>query len=99
MLALLALLVIVGDLFAGDATEEQRFRDAASTTALGLGMIFVVVLLQSGYIIDRIINPTLDPATVVQPVGRVLLGLLRNLQSAQGTTLLNNALIIDDLLM
>ena len=99
MLALLALLIIVGDLFAGDATEEQRFRDAASTTALGLGMIFVVVLLQSGYIIDRIVNPALDPATVVQPVGRVLLGLLRNLQSAQGTTLLNNALIIDDLLM
>ncbi len=99
MLALLALLIVFGDLFAGEATEEQRFRDAASTTALGLGMIFVVVLLQSGYIIDRIVNPALDPAAVTQVAGRVLLGLLRNLQSAQGTTLLNNSLIVDDLLM
>jgi len=39
MLTLLAVLVVVGDLFAGDATDEQRFRDAASTTILGLGMI------------------------------------------------------------
>ena len=33
MLALLALMVVVGDLFSGDATEEQRFADAASTTS------------------------------------------------------------------
>ena len=99
MLTLLALLIIFGELFGGDANEEQRFSEAASTTVLGFGMIFVVVLLQSGYIIDRIVDPTLDPALVTQPVGRVLLGLLRNLQSAQGTTLLNNALIVDDLMM
>ncbi len=77
MLALLAILVIVGDLFAGDATEEQRFRDAASTTALGLGMIFVVVMLQGGFLINRLVPPTLDPAQVGNPVGRIALGLLR----------------------
>ena len=99
MLALLAILVILGDLFAGDATEEQRFRDAASTTVLGLGMIFVVVMLQGGFLINRLVPPTLDPAQVGNPVGRIALGLLRNLQSANGTTLLNGGLLVDNLLM
>ena len=99
MLTLLAILVILGDLFAGDATDEQRFNDAASTTALGLGMIFVVVLLQGGYLINRVVSPDLDPTQIGNPVGRTALGLLRNLQSANGTTLLNDALLIDNLTM
>ena len=99
MLVLLAILVVVGDLFAGDATGEQRFRDAASTTVLGLGMIFIVVMLQAGYLINRVIPPDLDPSQVGNLAGRTALGLLRNLQSAKGTTLLNGGLLVDDLLM
>jgi NADH-quinone oxidoreductase subunit N len=99
MLTLLAVLVIIGDIFAGDATDEQRFRDAASTTVLGLGFIFVVVMLQGGYLIDRIVSPDLDPTQVENPIGYFALVMLRNLQSVQGTTLLNNALLVDQLLM
>jgi len=99
MLTLLAVLVIVGDLFPGNATDEQRFRDAASTTALGLLMIFVVVLLQGGFLINRLVSPDLDPTQVGNVVGRIALGLLRNLQSANGTTLLNGSLLVDNLLM
>src|ERR671932_965248 len=99
MLALLAVLVILGDLFAGDATDERRFRDAASTTAMGLGMIFVVVLLQSGFLINRIVPPTLDPGQVSNAFGRAGLTLLRNLQSVNGTTLLNGGLLVDSLTM
>lgn len=99
MLALLGVLVIIGDLFAGKATQEQRFRDAASTTTLGLGLIFIVVVLQSGFLIDRVVSPSLDPATVANPIGRTLLGLLRNLQTANNTTLLNGGLLVDNLLM
>lgn len=99
MLTLLAVLVILGDLFAGDATDEQRFRDAGSTTALGLGMIFLVVMLQAGYLINRVVSPDLDPTQVGNVFGRFALTMLRNLQSANGTTLLNGGLLVDDLLM
>ncbi len=99
MLTLLAVLVVLGDLFAGDVSDEQRFLDAASTTALGLGMIFVVVLLQGGYLINHLVPPDLDPTQVGNAIGRVALGLLRNLQSANGTTLLNGGLLVDNLTM
>jgi NADH-quinone oxidoreductase subunit N len=99
MLTLLAVLVVLGDLFAGDATDDQRFRDAASTTILGLGMIFIVVMLQGGFLINRLIPPDLTPEQVGNAPGQIALGLLRNLQSANGQTLLNGGLLVDNLLM
>jgi NADH-quinone oxidoreductase subunit N len=99
MLTLLAVLVVLGDLFAGDATDEQRFRDASSTTIIGLGLIFLVVMLQGGFLIDRIISPDLQPEQVGNAIGSRLLMLLRNLQSANGQTLLNGGLVVDNLLM
>ena len=98
MLTLLAILVIVGDLFAGDATEEQRFRDAASTTVLGLGMIFIVVLLQGGFLINRLVPPEVEPDQVGNVFGRYALALLRNLQSVNGTTLLSGGILVHNLL-
>src|SRR5918997_5818843 len=99
MLCILALLVIVGDLLERDAPEEQRFRDAGSTVVLGLGLIFIVTMLQAGYLIDRNVNPALQPADVTNGLGSAALTLLRNLQGVQGTTLLNGGLLVDDLLM
>ena len=99
MLSILALLVIIGDLMERDTPEEQRFRDAGSTVALGLGLIFIVTMLQAGYLIDRIVDPALQPADVTNWLGRGALTLLRNLQGVQGTTLLNGGLLVDDLLM
>ncbi|MBA3943780.1 MAG: NADH-quinone oxidoreductase subunit N [Herpetosiphonaceae bacterium] len=99
MLALLAVLVVVGDLFAGNASEEQRFRDAASTTALGLALVFIVVMLQGGFLINRLV----DPADAVgSGIGGTAIRLLRNLQSVNqpgNNILLNGALLVDPLLM
>lgn len=110
MLVLLAVLVIIGDLFAGDASDERRFQEAASTTALGLGLVFIVVMLQGGFLIDRLVDPDLQPASVSNPIGQTFLNLLRNLQSVTdpntnpltgmpNNVLLNGALLIDPLLM
>ena len=103
MLVLLAILVVVGDLFTRES-DEQRFRDAADTTALGLGLVFMVVMLQGGFLINRIISPDLDPSQVSNAIGQRALQLLRNLQSvtqAEGgnNVLLNGALLIDPLFM
>lgn len=112
MLALLAIMVVVGDLFSGDATEEQRFSDAASTTALGLGLVFLLVLVQGGFLINRVLEGLniFDPAQCVQQVrGGFFTNVLCNLQSVTdptpgvtgqpGNVLLNGALIVDSLLM
>lgn len=115
MLVLLAVLVVLGDLFAGNASDEDRFREAASTTVLGLGLVFIVVMLQGGFLINRIVSPELEVNQVGNAVGRWALTLLRNLQSVTdatptqagtagqpgqpGNVLLNGALLIDPLLM
>lgn len=108
MLILLALMVIVFDLFSGDATEEQRFADAASTTALGLGLVFILVMLQGGFIINRFVDPaTLNPQA--GGIGGFFANIFRNLQIVTDSTpgpngvpnnvLLNGAFIIDNLTM
>jgi len=108
MLLLLGLMVIVGDLFAGDATDEQRFSDAAATTVLGLGLVFVLVVLQGGFIVNRFIDPaTVDPSGG-GPSG-FFANIFRNLQSVTDPTpgqngvpnnvLLNGAFIVDNLTM
>jgi NADH-quinone oxidoreductase subunit N len=106
MLALLALMVVTGDLFSGDATDEQRFADAASTTALGLGLVFILVIFQGGFLINRVI----DPSICQTGVGRnFLTNIFCNLQVVTDPTpgpnglpnniLLNGALVIDSLTM
>ncbi len=54
LLLVLALLVLGSDIFErwGDdaAARDERTRSSASLAALGLGMIFIIVLVQSGYI-------------------------------------------------
>jgi NADH-quinone oxidoreductase subunit N len=54
LLLVLALLVLGSDIFErwGDdaAARNERTRSSASLTALGLAMIFVIVLVQSGYV-------------------------------------------------
>jgi NADH-quinone oxidoreductase subunit N len=108
MLALLAIMVVVGDLFSGDATEEQRFADAASTTAMGLGLVLILVVLQGGFIINRFIDPaTMDPNA--GGFAGYLANIFRNLQSVTqatpgpngtpGNVLLNGAFVIDGLTM
>ncbi len=108
MLTLLALMVVIFDLFSGDASEEQRFADAASTTALGLALVFILVVLQGGYIVNRFITPAdLDPTT--GGIGGFFSNIFRNLQvvtdptpgpnGVPGNVLLNGAFVIDDLTM
>jgi NADH-quinone oxidoreductase subunit N len=108
MLALLAIMVVVGDLFSGDASEEQRFADAASTTAMGLGLVLILVVLQGGYIVNRFIDPTtIDPST--GGIAGFFANVFRNLQSVTESTagpggqpqnvLLNGAFVVDSLTM
>lgn len=108
MLVLLAIMVVIGDLFSGDATEEQRFADAASTTAMGLGLVLILVVLQGGFIVNRFIDvQSLD--TGAGGVGAFFANILRNLQSVTqptpgpngvpGNVLLNGAFVVDGLTM
>lgn len=108
MLVLLAIMVVIGDLFSGDATEEQRFADAASTTAMGLGLVLILVVLQGGYIVNRFIDvQSLD--TGAGGIGAFFANILRNLQSVTqptpgpngmpGNVLLNGAFVVDGLTM
>lgn len=54
LLLVLALLVLGSDIFEKwgrtPAAQLERVRSSASLTAIGLGLVFVIVLLQSGYV-------------------------------------------------
>lgn len=54
LLLVLALLVLGSDIFerwgSDEAAQRERSRSAASLTAIGLGLIFAIALLQSGYV-------------------------------------------------
>lgn len=81
LLLVLALLVLGSDIFErwGRTPEAQleRVRSAASLTAIGLGLVMVIALLQSAYI-----PGTRAPeGSVGNPVLDWLLTILRNLQS------------------
>jgi NADH-quinone oxidoreductase subunit N len=103
-LALLGIMVILFDVLTDD-TPEQRAEDAASTTLFGLGIAFVLVLVQGGFLINRFVDAsTLEPTNGV--VG-FFTNILRNLQSVTDTTvgptgqpnnvLLNGAFVVDNL--
>jgi NADH-quinone oxidoreductase subunit N len=108
LLVVLTFLIVGGDLFEGGASPEQRADDAASTTILGLSLIFVLVLIQSGFLINRLI----DPAALDPNAGGItgwFANTYRNLQIVTSTevgpdgqpynVLLNGALVIDNLTM
>ncbi|MCG8346750.1 MAG: NADH-quinone oxidoreductase subunit N [Chloroflexales bacterium] len=54
LLLVLALLVLGSDIFerwgSDEAAQRERSRSAGSLTAIGLGLIFAIALLQSGYV-------------------------------------------------
>ncbi len=100
LLLVLALLVLGSDIFERWAStaeaQLERVRAAASLTSIGLGLVFVIALLQSRYI----------PFTIASeaPVGNVvldfLLNILRNLQSGgPGGTPILGSFATDDLTM
>ncbi|NTU78477.1 MAG: NADH-quinone oxidoreductase subunit N [Chloroflexales bacterium] len=94
LLLVLALLVLGSDIFErwGRTPEAQleRVRSSASLTAIGLGLVFAIALLQSGYIYKL---PTDAP-------DNYFINILRNLQSGgpAGTPIIG-AFATDDLTM
>lgn len=100
LLLVLALLVLGSDILEkwGRTPEAQleRVRSAASLTAIGLGLVFVIALLQSRYIPFTIAPP--------DPVGNIVvdffLNILRNLQAGgPGGTPIIGTFATDDLTM
>lgn len=75
LLLVLALLVLGSDIFEqwgrSPAAQLERVRSSASLTAIGLGLVFVIALLQSGYVY---VLPADAPQNFVTNI-------LRNLQS------------------
>ncbi len=75
LLLVLALLVLGSDIFEQwgrtPAAQLERVRSSASLTAIGLGLVFAIALLQSGYVYQL-------PEDAPQ---NVLTNILRNLQS------------------
>jgi len=104
-LALLGIMIVVFDVTSND-TPEQRADDAASTTLFGLGIAFVLVLVQGAFLLNRFVDvANLDLRLGLFDVGTML----RNLQSVTDTTpgpngqpnnvLLNGAFVVDNLTM
>ncbi|NTV65288.1 MAG: NADH-quinone oxidoreductase subunit N, partial [Oscillochloris sp.] len=94
LLLVLALLVLGSDIFErwgySDAARLERVRASAQLTAIGLGLIFVITLLQSGYVFKL---P--DDAPV-----NFFTNILRNLQSGgPGQGAISGAFATDDLTM
>ena len=108
-LALLAIMIVVFDVTSND-TPEQRADDAASTTLFGLGIAFVLVLVQGAFLLNRFVDvANLDLAFNLGFFRFDVGGMLRNLQSVTDTTtgpngqpnnvLLNGAFVVDNLTM
>jgi NADH-quinone oxidoreductase subunit N len=104
-LALLGIMIVVFDVTSND-TPEQRADDAASTTLFGLGIAFVLVLVQGAFLLNRFV----DIANLDLRLGFFDIGtMLRNLQSVTDATpgpngqpnnvLLNGAFVVDNLTM
>ena len=94
LLLVLALLVLGSDIFErwGRTPEAQleRVRSSASLTAIGLGMIFVIVLLQSGYVYKL-------PADAADSF---FINIVRNLQAGgPSNTSIGGTFATDDLTM
>ncbi len=93
LLTVLAVLVLGSDIFErwGTSAEAryERYRSSASLTILGLGMIFAIVLLQSGYVY----------ALPADASDNFLANIVRNLQSGKAELPILGAFASDDLTM
>jgi NADH-quinone oxidoreductase subunit N len=94
LVIVLALLVLGSDIFERwadtDAARRERVRSSASLAAIGLGMIFAIVLLQSGYLYRLPEDAPVNSFTTI----------LRNLQSGgPGGAALVGAFATDHLTM
>ncbi|MBX0327529.1 NADH-quinone oxidoreductase subunit N [Oscillochloris sp. ZM17-4] len=94
LLLVLALLVLGSDIFerwgSSDAARLERVRASAQLTAIGLGLIFVIALIQSGYVYTL---PDDAPANFFTNI-------LRNLQAGgPGPQPIIGAFATDDLTM
>ncbi|NTW02893.1 MAG: NADH-quinone oxidoreductase subunit N [Oscillochloris sp.] len=94
LLLVLALLVLGSDIFERwantDAARLERVRASAQLTAIGLGLIFVITLVQSGYVYKL-------PDDVSS---NFFTNILRNLQSGgPGQRPITGAFAVDDLTM
>jgi len=99
LLLVLALLVLGSDIFERwsytEASRLERVRASAQLTAVGLGMIFAITLLQSGYVYKLPVDATSENWLIYQ-----LLTILHNLQAggpSQGAV--SGAFATDDLTM
>lgn len=77
LLLVLALLVLGSDVFErwgeGAAAQNERTKSAGSLTVIGLGMIFLITLLQSGYVYR--------PTSASLENGSFVFNMVRNLQA------------------
>ncbi len=101
LLLFLALIVLGSDIFEKwgrtAAAQLERARSSASLTAIGLGLIFIITLLQSGYVPGTVITPE---ASSTNPVLSYLMGIVRNLQvGGPGGAPITGAFATDDLTM
>lgn len=99
LLLVLALLVLGSDIFErwahNEAAQVERVKASASLTSIGLGLVFVIALLQSGYVYKL-------PETAASTNGfiQALINILHNLQSGgpQSTPIMGT-FVTDDLTM
>lgn len=87
LLMVLALMILGSDVFerwgSDAAAQLERSRSAGSLAVLGLGMIFVIVLVQSGYVYRLPADAPVNPLT----------NILRNLQSGGPTGPVNTPVL------
>lgn len=101
LLLFLALIVLGSDIFEKwgrtAAAQLERARSSASLTAIGLGLIFIITLLQSGYVPGTVVTPE---TSSTNPLLSYLMGIVRNLQvGGPGGTPITGAFATDDLTM
>jgi NADH-quinone oxidoreductase subunit N len=101
LLLFLALIVLSSDIFEKwgrtAAAQLERARSSASLTAIGLGLIFIITFLQSGYIPGTVVAPE---ASTTNPLLSYLMGIVRNLQAGgPGGAPIVGAFATDDLTM
>ena len=101
LLLFLALIILGSDIFEKwgrtAAAQLERARSSASLTAIGLGLIFIITLLQSGYIPGTVVSPE---ASTTNPILSYLMGIVRNLQvGGPGGAPITGAFATDDLTM
>jgi proton-translocating NADH-quinone oxidoreductase chain N len=101
LLLFLALMVLGSDIFEHwgrtPAARLERARSSASLTSIGLGLVFVIALLQSGYLPGTVVSETAASSNVILDY---LINILRNLQAGgPGGTPITGAFATDDLTM